>query len=202
MTWVIIGLGNPDEQYARTRHNAGRMAVQKFALLYDFGEWKEDSKSKSFIGRGLVERSVTVAVLPNTYMNKTGSAAAHYIKPARPGSVKGAEKLIAVYDDLDLPLGTIKVSFDRGSGGHRGIDSIMTALKTKKFVRIRIGISPVSAKGVAKKPEGEKDVEKFILGEFKADEMAQLKSVFKRVSEALKTIIMEGREIAMNRFNQ
>lgn len=201
MTWVIIGLGNPDEEYARTRHNTGRMAVQKFAEKKGFSEWKEEPKAKSFIARGLIGKAITVAVLPNTYMNKTGSAAAHYIKPARPGSVKAAEKLLAVYDDLDLPLGTIKISFDRGSGGHKGIESISTALKTKRFVRIRIGISRAGKDGVAKKPQGDADVEKYILGEFKADEMEQLKGIFKRVSEALECIVSNGREIAMNKFN-
>ncbi|OHB20129.1 MAG: hypothetical protein A2854_04930 [Parcubacteria group bacterium RIFCSPHIGHO2_01_FULL_56_18] len=196
MTWVIIGLGNPDEEYARTRHNAGRMAVQKFAQKHGLSEWKEEPKAKSFIARGLVGKEITVAVVPNTYMNKTGSAAAHYIK-----SVKAAEKLVAVYDELDLPLGTIKISFDRGSGGHKGIESISTALKTKRFVRIRIGISREGKDGAAKKPQGDADVEKYILGEFKADEMEQLKGIFKRVSEALECIVTEGREIAMNRFN-
>jgi len=197
MTWVLIGLGNPDEEYARTRHNTGRMALQKFSEKHKLSEWKDDAKSKSFIARGLVGRALTLAVLPNTYMNKSGTAAAHYIK-----SIKAAEKLIVVYDDLDLPLGSMKVSFDRGSGGHKGIDSIMKALKTRRFVRIRIGISPSNAAGVAKKPDGEHNVEKFILGEFKADEMTQLKTIFKKTGEAIETIIAEGREIAMNRFNQ
>jgi PTH1 family peptidyl-tRNA hydrolase len=196
MTWVIIGLGNPDEEYVRTRHNAGRMAVQKFAEKKSFSEWKEEPKARSFIARGLVGKAIAVAVLPNTYMNKSGLSAAHYIK-----SVKGAEKLVAVYDELDLPLGTIKISFDRGSGGHKGIESIATTLKTKRFVRIRIGISREGKDGVANKPQGDADVEKYILGEFKADEMDQLKGIFKRVSEALECIISEGREIAMNRFN-
>lgn len=196
MTWVIIGLGNPDEEYAHTRHNAGRMAVQKFAEKKGFSEWKEEAKARSFFARGLVGKAIAVAVLPNTYMNKTGIAAAHYIK-----SMKAAEKLIAVYDDLDLPLGTLKISFDRGSGGHKGIESIAAAVKTKRFVRIRIGISREGKDGAAKKPKGEEDVEKFILGEFKADEMQQLKTVFKRVSEAIETIANEGREIGMNTFN-
>ncbi len=196
MAWVVLGLGNPDEEYARTRHNTGRMAVQKFSEKHSFSEWKDDSKSKSFIGRGLVSRILTLLVLPNTYMNKSGSAASHYIK-----SVKGAEKLIVVYDDLDLPLGSMKVSFDRGSGGHKGIDSIARALKTRRFVRIRIGISPLHASGVAKKPDGEKNVEKFILGEFTAEEMTILKSIFKKTSEAIEAIMEEGREIAKNRFN-
>jgi PTH1 family peptidyl-tRNA hydrolase len=196
MTWVIIGLGNPDEEYARTRHNAGRMMVQKFAEKHGFSEWKEESRAKSFIARGMVGKSIAVGVLPNTYMNKSGIAAAHYIK-----SVKAAEKLIVVYDDLDLPIGSLKISFDRGSGGHKGIDSIATAVKTKRFVRIRVGISKENKDGAAKKPQGEAEVEKFILGEFKADEMITLKSVFKKAGEALEMIVSDGREIAMNKFN-
>ncbi len=196
MTWVIIGLGNPDEEYARTRHNAGRMAVQKFVDTHAFSDWKEDKKSRSHISRGLVEKAVVLAAVPNTYMNKSGTAAAYYIK-----NVKAAEKMIAVYDDLDLPLGSIKISFDRGSGGHKGIDSIIRTLKTRRFIRIRIGISKKIASGI-KKPQGEADVEKFILGEFKVDEMAELKTIFKRVSGALESIIRDGREVAMNQFNQ
>jgi len=196
MTWVVIGLGNPDEEYARTRHNAGRMMVQKFAEKHGFSEWKEESRARSFIARGMIGKSIAVAVLPNTYMNKSGLAALHYIK-----SVKAAEKLVVVYDDLDLPLGAIKISFDRGSGGHKGIDSIAAAVKTKRFVRIRLGISKENKDGVAKKPQGEAEVEKFILGEFKADEMQALKSVFKKAGEALELIVSDGREIAMNKFN-
>lgn len=196
MTWVIVGLGNPDEEHVRTRHNAGRMAVEYFAKKNAFGEWKEDKKSKSFVVRGALGKQLAVCVLPNTYMNKSGSAVVHYIK-----SVKVAEKLVVVYDDLDLPIGTIKVSFDRGSGGHRGIESIARAVKTKRFVRVRIGISRVNAKGETQKPQGEKDVERFILGEFSSDEFSDLKVVFKRVTEALGAIVSEGRERAMNEFN-
>ncbi len=196
MTWVIVGLGNPDEEHVRTRHNAGRMALEYFAKQKQFGEWKEDRKSKSFIVRGAIGRALAVCVLPNTYMNKSGAAVMHYIK-----SVKAAEKLIVVYDELDLPFGTIKISFDRGSGGHRGIESIARTLKTKRFIRIRVGISRVNGKGETEKPRGESDVEKFILGEFSSAEFAQLKDVYKKSAQAVETILLEGREKAMNAFN-
>ncbi len=197
MTWVIIGLGNPDEEYAKTRHNAGRMLVHKYAEKKGFSEWKDDKKSLSFMARGMVQRALAVAVLPNTYMNKSGKAAMQYVK-----SVKAAEKLVVVYDDLDLPLGSIKISFDRGSGGHKGIESISTALKTKRFVRIRIGISPQNARGELTKPHGDADVERFILGTFSSDEMLQLKKIYTRVESALDTLVGQGREVAMNQFNQ
>jgi len=115
--------------------------------------------------------------------------------------VKAAERLVVVYDDLDLPLGTMKLSFDRGSGGHKGIESIARTLKTKRFVRIRIGVSPATATGKLKKPVGEKEVVDFILTRCKAHELDELKKVFKKASLAIETIVSEGREIAMNRFN-
>lgn len=191
MTWVLLGLGNPDEEYARTRHNVGRMAIQKCAEKNDLSEWKEDKKSRSFVSRGRIGSVLVLAVVPNTYMNKSGSAALHYVK-----GVKAAEKLIVVYDDLDLPLGTIKISFDRGSGGHKGVESIARALKTKRFVRIRAGISPEGGK-----PHGEKEVERFILGDFSKNDLATLARIFKKVNEAIETILTEGRERAMNIFN-
>ncbi len=196
MTWVVVGLGNPDEEHVRTRHNAGRQALEYFAKKKDLGEWKEDKKSDSFVVRGAVGKALTVCVLPNTYMNKSGSAVMRYVK-----SVKSAEKLVVVYDDLDLPFGGMKISFDRGSGGHGGIESIMRAIKTKRFTRIRIGISRVNGKGEPQKPQGERDVEKFILGEFSSAEFSQLKDIFKRAAEGIETIILEGREKAMNAFN-
>ncbi|MFZ2886908.1 MAG: aminoacyl-tRNA hydrolase [Minisyncoccia bacterium] len=196
MTWVIVGLGNPDDEYIHTRHNAGRMAVEYFAKQHKLDEWKDDKKSRSFLLRGTLGRALVACVLPNTYMNKSGTAVAHFVK-----SIKAAEKLVVVYDELALPLGSIKISFDRGSGGHRGIDSILKAIKTRAFVRIRIGISPTNAAGETKKPQGEKDVEKFILGEFKSTELAALKAALKRTNEALETIITDGREKAMNSFN-
>ena len=196
MTWVVVGLGNPDEEHVRTRHNAGRMAVEYFAKKNDLGDWKEDTKSNAFVVRGAVGKALVVCVLPNTYMNKSGSAVARYIK-----SIKAAEKLVVVYDDLDVPFGSLKVSFDRGSGGHKGIESIERAVKTRRFTRVRIGISRVNAKGEVEKPLGEKNVEKFILGEFSAQEFAALKDLFNKTFDATETIILEGREKAMNTFN-
>ncbi len=196
MTWVAVGLGNPDEEYARTRHNAGRMALEQYAKLHEFGEWKEDKKSRSRLVRGAREKVLVVCIAPNTYMNKSGAAVLHYVK-----SIKAAEKLVVVYDDLDLPFGTIKISFDRGSGGHKGVDSIMKALKTRRFCRIRIGIARAGVSAEAAKPHGEEEVEKFILGEFTSKEFSELPDVFKRVSAALDMLLIEGREKAMTLFN-
>jgi peptidyl-tRNA hydrolase, PTH1 family len=196
MTWIIAGLGNPGEEYVNTRHNTGRMALEFFAKQYKFGEWKEDKKAKAQVDRGMIGKTLAVLVAPDTFMNKSGSAIAKFVK-----SQKAAERLIVVYDDLDLPLGTVKLSFDRGSGGHKGIESIMRAVKTKKFVRVRVGVSPSTASGAIRKPEGEKVVVNFILTRFKPHEMEELKRIFKKVSEAIETTVVDGREIAMNRLN-
>lgn len=196
MAWVIIGLGNPGEQYTDTRHNAGRLALQSFAKTYGASAWKAHAASKSLTAGLSIGKNIVALVLPETFMNKSGVSAAKFVK-----SVKAAERLVVVYDDLDLPVGKIKISFDRGSGGHKGVESIMKAIKTKKFTRIRIGISPETASGAMKKPQGEKDVEKHILGAFKPGEMDELKKVFKKAGEAIECIVSDGPAIAMNTYN-
>ncbi|MCE9540962.1 aminoacyl-tRNA hydrolase [Candidatus Kaiserbacteria bacterium] len=196
MAWIIVGLGNPGEEYDHTRHNTGRMAVQHFAKSTESSAWREDSKAKAQVTKGSLGKNLFALILPDTFMNKSGSALLKYVK-----SVKAAERMIVVYDDLDLPLGKIKISFDRGSGGHKGIESIARAVKTKRFVRIRVGVSPTTPSGKLRKPEGDADVEKFILGYFKDAEMDVLKKVFKETGDAIATIMEGGYAIAMNRFN-
>jgi PTH1 family peptidyl-tRNA hydrolase len=193
---LLVGLGNPGAQYAETRHNVGRMAVEYVCDQKKVGEWKENSIAVAHIARGMIEKVAVVLVLPDTFMNKSGNAVAKFVK-----SVKTAEKLIVVYDDLDLPLGKMKMSFDRGSGGHKGIESIARSLKTKKFWRVRIGVSPSTVSGKLRKPSGEKDVLDFILGKFKPSELPVLKSNFKRISEALTVVVTDGAMKAMNDFN-
>ena len=112
-----------------------------------------------------------------------------------------AEQLVVIYDDLDLPLGSWKFAFDRGSGGHKGLESIMRAIKTKAFVRVRVGVSS-GAPGKVKKPKGEEAVVKFILGKFKDSELAELKKVSKQIVEGLDLLVAEGREHAMNEWNK
>jgi PTH1 family peptidyl-tRNA hydrolase len=129
-------------------------------------------------------------------MNNSGRAVSKIIK-----SKKAAQNLIVVHDDLDLPIGILKISYNKGVGGHRGLDSVVKAVKTKEFTRIRIGISPTTPKGKIKKPQGEKAVIDFILGKFKPTELEIMKKTFKKSSEAIQTIITDGRDRAMNMFN-
>jgi PTH1 family peptidyl-tRNA hydrolase len=196
MAWVIVGLGNPGEEYEGTRHNTGRMALDTFAKAHDFGDWKEDKRAKAHVCSGMLGKTAVVLVAPDTFMNRSGNAVAKFVK-----SQKAAERMVVVYDDLDLPLGALKLSFDRGSGGHRGVESLIKAVKTKKFSRVRIGISPQTASGALRKPQGEKAVNDFILAKYKSADLAELKKVFKKSSDALAAIVTDGHEKAMNLFN-
>lgn len=196
MAWIIVGLGNPGEDYQHTRHNTGRMALEYFAHANDFSDWKADKKAGASVSRGNLKRTLVALVAPDTFMNKSGRAVSKYVK-----SAKAAERLVVIHDDLDLPLGTVKISFDRGSGGHKGLESVIAAVKTKKFTRVRIGVSPSTASGVLKKPSGEKEVLDFILERCRAHELEELKKVFKRVAQALRVVVLDGPQAGMNRFN-
>lgn len=197
MSTIVVGLGNPGEDYTHTRHNTGRIIVGLLAKRFEGTEWKEDKKYKTLRAEGVVEKERIDFVLPNTFMNKSGSAVLPLIK-----NVKQAERLVVIHDDLDLPFGILKLSFNRGSGGHKGVESIMRALKTKAFVRARVGIAKATPKGKVKKPVGEEAVAKYILGTFKKEELDILKKVSKRIGDALIILITESREKAMSLYNK
>lgn len=201
MNYIIAGLGNPGGEYENTRHNVGRMFVEYLRKKEDFPEWREDKKLKAATSEGKIGKGKVLLVKLNNFMNNSGKSLALLVK-----NKKTTEQLVVVYDDLDLPLGSLKVSFNRGSGGHRGLDSAIKALKTREFTRIRIGTSSATPSGKAKKPIGEKAVISFILGKFKPKEMETLKKSFKKALEALGIMVSEkspqlGREKAMGEFN-
>ncbi|HWP61683.1 MAG TPA: aminoacyl-tRNA hydrolase [Candidatus Paceibacterota bacterium] len=196
MAWIIVGLGNPGDEYKHTRHNTGRQVLEYFAKTREFSDWKADGKSKASMSRGTVGKTLVALLAPDTFMNKSGSAVVKYVK-----TPKAAERMIVVYDDLDLPLGTLKLSYDRGSGGHKGLESIMRGVKSKKFARIRIGVSPAAASGALKKPSGEKQVNDFILGAFSSHESEIMRRIYKRAADAIDAIVERGVMVAMNEFN-
>ena len=173
---LVVGLGNPGAEYENTRHNAGRILVQ-------------------ILEKKLKEAKIKF-ITPDTFMNNSGKAVAPLIK-----SKKDLKDLIVIYDDIDLPLGKIKISFNRSSGGHNGVASIIKSVKSQEFVRIRIGLAPSTPSGKTKKPKGEKAVLNFLLGEFKKPELDTLKKLSKKVSEAVEIIFTEGREKAMSLYN-
>jgi peptidyl-tRNA hydrolase, PTH1 family len=193
MATIIVGLGNPGSEYEKTRHNAGRDVVKLFAKQEGFDEFKENKVSKSLVAKGSVDGENVTLVLPETMMNLSGKAVSAFVK-----SPKAGKNLVVVQDDLDLPLGTIKMVFARGSGGHKGIESIMRAIKTEEFARIRIGISGVGKPArpgknpQAKKVEGEEKVIKLVIGKWKPAEEVVAKKVFKKSAEVLKIFVTDG----------
>lgn len=196
MAYIIAGLGNPGDEYEGTRHNVGRMVLEHFAKKQDLDDWKDDKKLKARTTKGKVGKESVVLIEPETFMNNSGKALAPLVT-----NKKQAERLIVVYDDLDLPLGALKISFNRSSGGHRGLESIIKALKTQAFVRLRVGVSPTTPSGKLKKPQGEKAVIDFILGTFKPKDLEVFKKTLKKTTEALELLVTEGREIAMGEVN-
>ena len=191
MALVIVGLGNPGKEYEKTRHNAGRSAVELVAKQEDFGEFVFNKTSNALVSKGKVAGETATLVLPETMMNLSGKAVVTFVK-----SPKAAKTMIVIHDDLDLPLGTIKMAFGRGSGGHKGVESIMRALKTKEFARIRIGISAAGKKNQAKKVQGEEKVIKMVIGKWKPTEETAVKKVLKKVAEAVHLYAEEGIESA------
>lgn len=194
--FYITGLGNPFEEYKNTRHNTGALAVESFSKKNKFPLFEFDKKLKGLISLGKIGKEKVTLILPQTFMNKSGSSLKSFIT-----NKKKVENLIVVYDDLDIPLGKFKISFGRGSGGHKGVESVVQAIKTKDFIRIRIGIASSTPTGKVKKPKGEQKIIDFILGDFKKQELEKLKKVFKTTNEVIETIIKEGRAKAMNKFN-
>ena len=196
MNYIIVGLGNPGTEYEGTRHNTGRMAVEALAKRIGETEWKEDKKLKAETLKTKIGKNTAVLVKPNTFMNKSGNAIGPIVK-----SKKAAETLVVVHDDRDIPFGKMKISFNKSAGGHRGVQSIIKAVKTEAFIRMRIGISPTTASGKMKKPQGEKEVEMLILGKFKPGEQDGLKKIMKRAAEGLELIVTDGRDIATGKVN-
>ena len=194
--FYIIGLGNPGEEYKNSRHNTGVLSVLHFAKKNDMKIFNADKKIRAIVSIGKIGKEKIMLILPQTFMNKSGLSAGVIVT-----SRKKAENLIVVYDDLDMPLGKFKISFGRGSGGHKGVESVARAVKTKDFIRVRVGIAPSTPSGKIKKPKGEKDTINFILGNFSKKEIDILKKVFKNITEALELIIKEGRAKAMNVYN-
>ncbi len=191
MALVIVGLGNPGKEYEKTRHNAGRSAVELMAKKEDFGDFIFNKTANALVAKGAIEGEATTLVLPETMMNLSGKAVAAFVK-----SPKAAKSLLVIHDDLDVPLGTIKMVFGRGSGGHKGVESVMRAVKTKDFARIRIGISAAGKKHQAKKVSGEEKVIKHVIGKWKPGEEAVLKKVLEKTAEAARLFAVDGIESA------
>jgi len=193
-TKLIIGIGNPEEQYQNTRHNVGFMFLDYFAkktynlqpTTYNKTIWEFDKKSNSLVLKIKSEKTAVILAKPQTYVNKSGEAVK---KIAKTYNLK-PDNLVIVHDDLDIPFGNTKISFDRNSGGHKGVESIMRALKTKKFYRLRIGLAKPALAKARQQSEKKRDefVVKMVLSKFSPSEQEQLKKIFKEGYEKLLTL--------------
>jgi len=185
---LIIGLGNPGEQYKHTRHNIGREILGAFARAEDMDDFRFEKKWNALVSEGKIGREKIALVLPDTMMNKSGAASA---AAARFFKVK-PKSIFVIHDDADIALGATKLSFGKRSAGHKGVESVIRALKTKDFWRLRVGIA------------GRRDIpaEKLVLKKFTPDEQRQIKKITKKTFEALSRISADGPEHAMNQYNK
>ena len=185
--YTIVGLGNPGEEYGETRHNMGRMVLDAFVKKNGWDKFEFNKKINALETEGKFGKNKAVFLKPETFMNKSGESVKPLIK-----TKKAAATLVVIHDDLDLPLGKVKISFNKSSGGHRGVESVMKAIKTEEFIRLRLGMSGETAGGKIKKPLGEEKVIDAILCEFKKSEADDLKKVIKKSVIALEMIIELG----------
>jgi len=185
--WLVVGLGNPGDAYAATRHNAGFMLIEKVAR-----SWGVELRGRLFKSRTVLVRrdgEEVLLVLPKTFMNRSGTA----VRAAMTGKEVGPERLVVVYDDLDIPLGEIRVRKAGRPGTHKGMISIASEIRTDSFPRIRIGIGPC--------PPG-RDAADYVLEPFKRDEQEDLGRGLEQAAEALAAVLDGGIERAMTRFNR
>lgn len=201
--FIIVGLGNPGKEYENTRHNTGAIVLDVFRKAYDLPDWREEKKRKALVSEGKVGKCKVVLVFPHTFMNKSGEALKNLPLTTRSSQqgkkkIKEVANLVVIHDDLDIPFGSYKISFNKSSGGHHGVDSIIRAVKTQAFVRVRVGIA--SSASVVKKSQDEKTVEKVILGRFTTDQIKELKKLSKNIAEGLEVLVNEGKEKAMSQY--
>ena len=180
---LIIGIGNPDEQYKETRHNVGFMLVDYIAKKNDCDDFEFNKKLDALVAKCKLEKGSVILAKPQTYVNKTGVSAAqlknfYKVKP---------EQILVIQDDLDVPFGNTKLSFEKNSGGHRGVESVMKALKTKKFYRLRIGLAKSALQKARQQTDKRRDefVMKFVLSKFSPSEQDEIKKIFKEGYEKL-----------------
>jgi PTH1 family peptidyl-tRNA hydrolase len=185
--YLIVGLGNPGPEYDQTRHNIGFRCVDALAEAYGLA-FDQKKKSKARTADGLIVGKRVLIAKPQTFMNLSGTSvqglAAFYQIPPR--------NIIVILDDLDLPLGTLRIRPKGGSGGHKGLTDIVQRLGTQDFPRIRVGIG---------RPPGRMDPAAYVLRRFDQDEAPIINPAVDRAVKAVEVWLTEGIETAMNRYN-
>ncbi len=191
---LIVGLGNPGRGYANNRHNVGFVCLNHFARTEGIRFDKKQSKAR--IGIGEVAGSKVVLAKPQTYMNLSGQSVSRLIKKFN----INLDDLLVIHDDLDLPLGKIRIRHGSSSGGHKGIDSIITELGSQDFLRLRVGIGrPIVTPGSTQISEA--DIVAYVLSNFTSEEKQIITQGIPRVSEAILCLLSEGLAAATNKYN-
>lgn len=185
--YIIVGLGNPEQKYAGTRHNIGFSAV---TALADANHISIDTrKHKAMIGKGVIAGHKVILAMPLTYMNLSGESVRELVDYYK---IDPAEELIVIYDDIALPPGKLRVRPKGSAGGHNGIKNIIAHLGGQEFPRIRIG--------VGEKPKGW-DLVDYVLGRFPKEEEPTIREALEKACSACEVIMNEDVETAMNQFN-
>jgi PTH1 family peptidyl-tRNA hydrolase len=185
---LIVGLGNPGNEYEWTRHNLGFMLIDKLAA--DAGASVKRRECRSLVGGAVIEGERVKLAKPQTFMNLSGEAVACLI--AKSDSPDARKSPIIVSDDLALPFGTIRLRARGSAGGHNGLRSIIAALGTNEFIRLRIGIQPEHPVS---------DAKRFVLDEFPKAERPAVEEIIERGAEAIRTVLRDGIAKAMSMFN-
>jgi PTH1 family peptidyl-tRNA hydrolase len=191
---LIVGLGNPGRIYAHNRHNIGFMCLNHFARAQSIRFDKKQGLAR--IGTGEAAGTEVILARPQTYMNLSGQSVGRLVEKFD----ININDLLVIHDDLDLPLGKIRIRHGGGSAGHKGIESIITELNSQSFPRLRVGIGrPTSGEGSTETSYA--DVVTYVLSDFKPDEKQEVTTVVPTVSEAILYLLTEGLTAAMNKYN-
>lgn len=191
---IIVGLGNPGRRYEKTRHNLGFMCINRLAREYHIKMNKTQGKART--GKGRFNGNEVLLARPQTYMNLSGESVKLLLNKTRTGT----EELIVIHDDLDLPVGKIRVRLSGGSGGHKGINSIIQETGSRDFYRVRIGIGrPPKFKDNIEIQED--DVIDYVLSNFNQNENKIIEKIIPLAGEAVVSLITEGLTATMNKYN-
>lgn len=201
---LIIGLGNPGKEYEGTRHNIGREILIQFSKKHELGSFSENAKIKALSAEGKIGKERYVLLLPETFMNKSGEAAkkAKLVWKAKP------DRIFVVHDDADIEIGRTKLSFNRDSAGHKGVESVMRGLGTKAFWRFRIGVGGKQPTTPLKKREDKKGktkhiaAETIVLKQFSPVEESGIKKARIKTVGALAELSSDSPEKVMNSYNK
>jgi len=188
---LIVGLGNPGREYATNRHNIGFLCLNHFAKLHRIALDSKQGKART--GRGAVAGAEVILAKPQTYMNLSGQSVSILMQKYH----ISIDDLLVIHDDLDLPLGKIRIRKGSSAGGHNGIKSIISSLNSQDFIRVRVGISRPPSPGESK----EDTIKDYVLSDFTSEDKAIIEDTIRRVSEAIVCLLTEGLSVAMNKFN-